>query len=81
LSLRKVEPILAARGIVVSYETIREWGPRFGREFAKTLERRRPKSGDKWFLDEVSPVPFVRWRAQARPYELGRSTRTSPSRC
>jgi hypothetical protein len=26
LSLREVELILAARGIVVSYETIREWG-------------------------------------------------------
>ncbi len=31
LSLRDVELILAARGIVVSYETIREWSLRFGR--------------------------------------------------
>jgi hypothetical protein len=31
LSLRDVETILAARGIVVSYESIREWGLRFGR--------------------------------------------------
>jgi putative transposase len=31
LSLRDVELILAARGIVVSYESIREWGLRFGR--------------------------------------------------
>ena len=30
LSLRDVELILAARGIVVSYESIREWGLRFG---------------------------------------------------
>jgi putative transposase len=34
LSLREVELILAARRIVVSYETIREWGLRFGRFFA-----------------------------------------------
>lgn len=53
LSLREVKLILAARGIEVSYETIREWGLRFGREFATTLKRRRPKPGDKWFLDEV----------------------------
>jgi transposase-like protein len=53
LSLREVELILAARGIVVSYETIREWRLRFGRTYAKTLKRRRPKPGDKWFLDEV----------------------------
>ena len=31
LSLRDVELILAARGIVVSYETIRGWSLRFGR--------------------------------------------------
>ncbi|WP_375373078.1 hypothetical protein [Roseomonas sp. KE2513] len=41
LSLRDVELILAARGIVVSYETIRGWGLRFGRLFANELKRRR----------------------------------------
>jgi putative transposase len=51
LSLREVELILAARGMVVSYETIRDWGLRFGRLFANALNRRRPRRGDKWFLD------------------------------
>ena len=37
LSLRDVETILAARGVVVSYESIREWGLRLGRLFANTL--------------------------------------------
>jgi hypothetical protein len=36
LSLREVELILAARDIVVSYESIREWSLRFGRAYAKT---------------------------------------------
>ena len=54
LSLREVELILAARGIVVSYETIREWSLRFGQTYAKSLKRRRPQPGDKWFLDGVS---------------------------
>jgi len=58
LSLRDVELILAARGIVVSYESIRDWGLRFGRIFANTLKRLRPRPGDKWFLDEV----FIRIR-------------------
>src|SRR3954466_3008848 len=53
LSLRDVETILAARGIVVSYESIRDWSLRFGRLFANTLKRRRPRPGDKWHLDEV----------------------------
>jgi putative transposase len=52
-SLREVELILAARGIVVSYESIREWSLRFGRTYADTLKGQRPKPGDKWFLDEV----------------------------
>ena len=60
LSLRDVETILAARGIVVSYESIREWGLRFGRLFANALKRRRPRPGDKWHLDEV----FVRIRGK-----------------
>ena len=53
LSLREVKTILAARGVVVSYESIREWGLRFGRRSANTLKRRRPRPGDKWFLDEM----------------------------
>jgi len=58
LSLRDVELILAARGIVVSYESIREWGLRFGRIFANALKRRRPQPGDKWYMDEgVHPDP------------------------
>ncbi len=67
LSLRDVETILAARGVVVSYESIREWGLRFGRQFANELKRRRPRPGDKWHMDGV----FIRvggkqhylWRA------------------
>lgn len=60
LSLRDMELILAARGVTVSYESIRDWGIRFGRQFATTLKRRRPKPGDKWHLDEV----FVRIRGK-----------------
>ncbi|QCO04564.1 IS6 family transposase [Azospirillum argentinense] len=60
LSLREVEVILAARGIEVGYETIREWGLRFGRAFATTLKRHRPQPGDKWLLDEV----FIRIRGK-----------------
>jgi transposase-like protein len=60
LSLRDVELILAARGIVVSYESIREWGLRFSRIFANMLKRRRPRPGDKWYMDEV----FIRIRGK-----------------
>ena len=43
LSLREVELILAQRGILVSYESIRAWGLRFGRVFANALKHRRPR--------------------------------------
>jgi putative transposase len=53
LSLRMVEEMLAARGISVTYETIRQWGLKFGREFANRIRRRASRRGDKWHLDEV----------------------------
>ena len=53
LSLRMVEKMLAARGITVSYETVRPWGLKFGRDIANRLRRRAPRRGDKWHLDEV----------------------------
>ena len=45
---------------MVSYESIREWGLRFGRLFANALKRRRPCPGDKRHMDEV----FVRIRGK-----------------
>jgi putative transposase len=60
LSLREVELLLATRDVVVSYESNREWGQRFGWMFANSLKRRLPRSSDKWFMDEV----FVRIRAK-----------------
>ncbi len=54
LSLRDVELLLAERGIVVSYETVRRWCRKFGQSFADCLRRRRPRPGDKWHLDGVS---------------------------
>ena len=53
LSLRMVEEMLAARGIVVSHETVRQWARKFGQAFANQIRRRLPCPGDKWHLDEV----------------------------
>lgn len=53
LSLRLVEEMLLERGVVVSYETIRRWGRKFGPAYAKQLRRRRPSRRDVWHLDEV----------------------------
>src|SRR4051794_23178239 len=67
LSLRMVEEMLAARGIVVSHETVRQWTLKFGQAFANRIRRRLPRAGDKWHLDEVAikiaGVKHWLWRA------------------
>src|ERR687897_2189239 len=67
LGLRMVEELLAARGIIVSHETIRQWGLKFGQAFANQVRRRLPRAGDKWHLDEVAVkiagVKHWLWRA------------------
>ncbi|MCD1636530.1 IS6 family transposase, partial [Martelella mediterranea] len=55
LSLRMVEDLLAARGIIVSHQTVRLWVEKFGRHFANDIRTRSAgKLGDKWYLDEVA---------------------------
>ena len=53
LSLRLVEEMLLERGIVVSYETMRRWGRKFGPQYARRLRRKRPSRNDVWHLDEL----------------------------
>ena len=54
LSLRMVEEMLAARGIIVSHESVRQWALKFGQDFTNQIRRRLPAAGDKWHLDEVA---------------------------
>ncbi len=60
LSFRDVEELLAKRGIIVTYETIRQWCRKFGPEYARKLKRRQGRLGDTWHLDEV----FVKIRGE-----------------
>src|SRR2546425_8653737 len=53
LSYRDVEEIMAERGVVVTYETIRDWSQKFGGTYAGRLRRQTPRPGDRWHLDEV----------------------------
>ena len=54
------------RGVVVSYETIRQWCAKFGQVYANRLRWRRARPGDNWHLDEV----FIR-RSTARSSSCG----------
>jgi putative transposase len=53
LRFRDVEELLAQRGMVVTSETVRQWCLKFGQTYANELRSRRPRCGDKWYMDEV----------------------------
>lgn len=54
LSLRMVDDMRAARGFVVSHQTVRLWAEKSGRYFANDIPMRSTgKLGDKWRFDEV----------------------------
>lgn len=53
LSFRDIEEIMAERGVVLTYETVRQWCLKFGQTYANELKHRRGQTGDKWYLDEV----------------------------
>ena len=67
VSFRDTEEAMASRGVLVSYETIRQWCEKFGHLYAAGLRRRRARTADKWHLDEVflkiNGVRHYLWRA------------------
>lgn len=53
LSLRLVEEMLLERGIVVSYETIRRWGMKFGSDYGSPTPKEASRPERYLDLDEV----------------------------
>ena len=53
LSHRDMEDLLAKRGVIVSYETIRLWCIKFGTAYSRRLKRKHRGYGDTFYLDEV----------------------------
>ncbi|MDR7009908.1 putative transposase [Paraburkholderia strydomiana] len=70
LSLRMVEEMLAARGIELTYETVRCWAVKFGVTIAKRVRSTTFERSDKWHLDELVVTINGRkhwlWRAVGR---------------
>ncbi len=58
LSDRDVAELLAARGVVVTCETVRQWCLTCGQTYAHERRRRRARPGDTWHLDVRR---FTRW--------------------
>ena len=84
MSYRDVEDLLAERGIDVSYETVRRWALKFGREYSRRIRRRRHPAFDVWHLDEVfvniGNKQMYLWRAvdddRPAPHYQGRGRRS-----
>ena len=74
LSHRDIEDLLAVRGIVVSYESVRLWCNKFGPKYAKRLKRRHQGFGDTFFIDEVfvkiGGIQHYLWRAVDQDGEI-----------
>jgi putative transposase len=62
-----IEELLAARGITVSVETVRNWCDKFGQRYCSQIRKNRGRLGDTWYLDEVfikvNGVLHYLWRA------------------
>jgi len=74
LRYRDVAELLAARGVIVTDETVRQWCQKCGQAYANALRRRRPRPGDTWHLDAVfmriGGVTHHRWRAVAQQGDI-----------
>lgn len=67
MSFGDVEELLAKLGVILSYETVRQWCRKFGPEYARKLRRRQGRLGDVWHMDDVfvkiQGEPHYLWRA------------------
>ena len=74
LSHRDIEDLLAERGVVVSYESIRLWCNKFGPQYARRLKRRHDGFGDTFYMDEVfvkiDGIQHYLWRAVDQDGEI-----------
>ncbi len=74
LSHRDIEDLLAERGVVVSYESIRLWCNKFGPQYARRLKCRHQGFGDTFYIDEVfvkiNSIQHYLWRAVDQDGEI-----------
>jgi hypothetical protein len=68
----------------VSYETVRRWVLKFGPQFARDLQHRRPRPTSQWHLDEMAVMiagkQFRLWRAVDDEGEASRPARATTAR-
>ena len=78
LSLRMVDELLAARGIAVSHETVRQWALKFGQAFANQIRRRLLAAGDKWHIEMGAGQSSAPPRLSSSPVAPSTASRPPP---
>jgi putative transposase len=68
LSFRDVEDLLAERGILISYETVRRWVKHFGPKIAADLRKRRPKPQPSGISTKSISRSMVAWSTSGVPW-------------
>jgi transposase-like protein len=58
LSFRDIKELIAARGITVSYETIRNWCDKFGQRYCSQIRKKQGQLGDTWYLNEIVSISY-----------------------
>ncbi len=58
LSFRDIEDLLAERGVMVSYESIRLWCQKVGPAYARRLRKRAGCVGDTWLWVKSRSRPY-----------------------
>ena len=61
LSLRDLSEMFLTRGLVFSYEAVRNWEAKLTPVLTETLRRRRRKMGRSWLVDETYLKVQGRW--------------------
>jgi putative transposase len=74
LSLRMVEEMLAARGICVTYETVRQWGKKFGKAFADQIRQRAPLAATNGIWTKSSSRSRARSIGSGAPIRMALSS-------
>ena len=67
LTLRDLPEMFALRGIVFTYEAVREWEAKLTPALAEDLRRRRRgKAGCSWYVDETYVKVHGSWYCRSR---------------
>jgi putative transposase len=73
LSHRDIEDLLAERGIVVSYESIRLWCIKFGPRYARRLKLRHQGYGDTFYIGDSFYIDEVFVKIRGKQHYLWRA--------